>query len=169
MILKEKKPEGTGVIAVCLLPDGGTPYVEVVAVRRMTGGTTWFVDFLMDVWNSVDAIVIDGKGYAQTVNDKLIDAGVDEELIERPTVNDVIADYSGFVDAVSEHTVNHVGQEGLTESATGCVKRRIGNAGGFGFESNGNADATLVDACALALGAALRIRREPAEEMMINL
>jgi hypothetical protein len=84
-------------------------------------------------------------------------------------VNDVIADYSGFVDAVSEHAVNHIGQDGLTESALGCVKRKIGNAGGFGFESNGNADATLVDACALALGAALRIRREPAEEMMINL
>ena len=162
-------PDGTGVVAVCLLPDSGIPYVEVVAVRRMTGGTTWFVDFILDIWENVDAIVIDGKGYAQTVNDKLIDAGVDEDLIERPSVNDVIADYSGFVDAVSEHAVNHIGQDGLTESAVGCVKRKIGNAGGFGFESNGNADATLVDACALAFGAALRIRREPAEEMMINL
>lgn len=162
-------PDGIGVVAICLLPEFGTPYVEVVTARRMTGGTTWFVEFLLDIWENVDAIVIDGKGYAQTVNDKLIDAGVDEDLIERPSVNDVIADYSGFVDAVSEHAVNHIGQDGLTESALGCVKRRIGNAGGFGFESNGNADATLVDACALALGAALRIRREPTEEMMINL
>ena len=162
-------PEGIGVIAVCLCPSDEVPYVEVVAVRKAQVGTTWFCDFLADVWESADAIVIDGKGYAQTVNDKLIDAGVDEDVIVRPTVNEVIADYSGFVDAVSEHAVHHAGQDGLTESAMGCVKRRIGNAGGFGFESNGNADATLVDACALALGAALRIRREPTEEMMINL
>jgi hypothetical protein len=162
-------PEGTGVVAICLLPDSGRPYVEVVAVRRAAKGTTWYVDFLMDVCNSVDAIVIDGKGYAQTVNDKLIDAGVDEDVIQRPNVNEVIADYSGFVDAVSEHAVSHIGQAGLTESAVGCVRRKIGNAGGFGFDSNGNADATLVDACALALGAAMRIHREPTEEMMINL
>jgi hypothetical protein len=153
-------------VAVCLLPESGTPYVEVVAVRRVTGGTTWFCDFLMDVWESADAIVIDGKGYAQTVNDKLIDAGVDEDVVQRPSVNDVIADYSGFADAVSEHAVHHAGQAGLTEAAVGCVKRRIGTAGGFGFDSSGNADATLVDACALALGAALRIRRDSDDEPM---
>lgn len=159
-------PDGTGVIAACVKPFDGAAYVEVVAVRKMTGGTSWFADFLVDVWENADAIVIDGKGFAQTLNDRVIDAGVDEDVIVRPNVNDVTSWYSGFVDAVSEHDVCHVGKSGLTESVTGCVKRKIGNAGGFGYQSNGNADATLAEACALAHGMALQIAREPEEEEM---
>lgn len=163
-------PDGTlGVIAVCMVDDDGMPYVEVVAARGISGGTRWFCEFLMDVSDVAECVVIDGKGLAQTLNDRLIEDGMDEDMIVRPNANEAIAAYSGFADMVSSRSVTHVGQEGLCDAVTGCVKRRIGNAGGFGFESHGNADATLVDACAFALKWAIDVSRRPTEEIRINL
>ena len=160
-------PDGIGVIAVCQIPDEGLPYVEVIARWSVSVGTSRFCDQLMKLYGYAEMIVVDGKGIAQTLNDKLVDAGVDEDDIVRPSVNDAIAAYAGFADAVKEHSLLQSGQEGLRDAAVGCVKRRIGNAGGFGFESSGNCDATLVDACALAYHYALQLRREPAEELEV--
>ena len=40
--------------------------------------------------------------------------------------------------------------------------------GGFGFDSDGSADATMVEACALAYWCAMSIRRNPHQELRIG-
>ena len=59
-------------------------------------------------------------------------------------------------------------------SQTGDEKRpeisvKIGNAGGYGFDSDEPVDTTIAESMALAHWLAVRAMREQAEEMMINL
>lgn len=163
-------PDGmSGVIAVCVMDGDSKPHVEIAESWPMTHGTDAFAEYVADVADFADAIVIDGKSNAQTLIDKALDRGVDEDLIARPSTNDAIDAYTGFVDATRTRSFTHVGQDVLDEAAKGCGRRRIGTSGGYGFQSNGAADATVLEAAALAHWKALQIRREPAEEMMINL
>lgn len=155
-----------GSVAVCV--DSDVPFVEVVANRSMRRGVTWFADWLSQRADRVEVIVIDGKSNAQTLNDKLLEEGVDDDLILRPTAADVVAANTAFVDATKERAVRHAGQPALADSATLSDYRRIGNDGGFGFQSNDKADATLVEACALAYWCAMSIRRDPRQELRIG-
>ena len=160
-------PDGSvGSIALCI--DASAPFVEVAANRSMRHGVAWFARWLAERADRAEAIVIDGKSNAQTLVDKLLEEGVDEGLIVRPSTADVIAANAAFVDATREHAVSHAGQPALAESATLSGYRRIGRDGGFGFESNENADATLVEACAQAYWCAMSIRRNPHQELRIG-
>lgn len=160
-------PDGAvGSIAVCL--DSEPPFVEVVANRSMRRGVGWFARWLAEREDRVEAMVIDGKSNAQTLNDKLVEMGVDEDMIVRPSTADVIAANTAFVDATREHAVGHAGQPALADSATLSGLRKIGKDGGFGFLSNEKADATLVEACALAYWCAMSIRRDQRQELRIG-
>ena len=160
-------PDGTvGSVAVCV--DSEPLFVEVIANRSMRRGVGWFADWLASRSDRVEAIVIDGKSNAQTLNDRLIDADVDEDMIKRPSTVDAVAAYTAFVDATREHSVSHAGQPALVDSATLSDMRKIGTDGGFGFQSNDKADATLVEACALAYWCAISIRRNPRQELRIG-
>ncbi len=160
-------PDGAvGSIALCI--DADTPFVEVAANRSMRHGVTWFARWLSERADRVEAIVVDGKSNAQTLVDKMLEMGVDDELVVRPSTADVISANTAFVDATREHAVSHAGQPALVDSATLSGMRKIGRDGGFGFESNENADATLVEACALAYWCAMSIRRNPRQELRIG-
>ena len=155
-----------GTVAVCT--DSEPMLVEVVANRSMRRGVGWFAQWLSDRAARVEAIAIDGKSNAQTLTDRLVEMGVDEDLIVRPSTADVIAANAAFVDATRERSLCHAGQPALEDSATLSDYRKIGNDGGFGFQSNDKADATLAEACALAYWCALSIRRDPRQELRIG-
>lgn len=160
-------PDGmVGSIAVCV--DSEPLFVEVAANRSMRRGVLWFARWLADRAELTEAIVIDGKSNAQTLCDRLVELGVDEDAIVRPSTADVIAANTSFVDATREHSICHAGQPALADSATKSDFRKIGNDGGFGFQSNDKADATLAEACALAYWCALSIRRDPRQELRIG-
>lgn len=160
-------PDGSvGSIAVCT--DDEPPFVEVAANRSMRRGVAWFARWLAEREGRADAVVIDGKGNAQALVEKLLELDVDESWIVTPSASDVVAANAMFVDATREHALSHAGQPELADSATLSGYRKIGQGGGFGFESNDNADATLVEACALAYWCAMSIRRNPRQELRIG-
>ena len=161
-------PDGAvGTLAACHRPDDGVPFVYVVDSRSMSGGLSWFVDNLVQRKGKCAQIVIDGQSNAQALNDALLDGGVSKAVIRRPSTGDVIAANSAFVNAVKERKVTHYGQPALDVSATKSQKRRIGNHGGFGFESNEEADATLIEACALAYREAMITKRKPGRKAVV--
>lgn len=177
---KIANPDNSGTVsyAVKFSPDGaiGTiaachkneiPFVYVVDSISTAKGIEWFVNELAKRHEKAAQIVIDGQSNAQDLNDRLLAAGVPHKVIIRPRTGDVIAACSSFANAVKEKSVNHYGQEALDISATRCGKRRIGNNGGWGFLSNEEADATLVEACALAYWAAINTKRQPGRKVTI--
>ena len=160
-------PDGAvGTLAACHKGDG-IPFVYVVESRSMAGGISWFVDNLAARKDKAAQIVIDGQSNAQSLTDLLLDKGVSHRAIRRPSTGDVIAANSAFVNAVREGQVTHYGQPALDDSATKSTKRRIGNHGGFGFQSTDEADATLVEACALAYREAMTTKRDPGRKAVV--
>ena len=162
-------PDGsTGSLAACYRPKDGKPFVYVIKTFSLASGIGWLVDSLTEKHSKAAQIVIDGQSNAQTLNDRLIDNRVPTKEIIRPRTGDVIAACSGFVNAIKERELTHYGQPGLDDSATKTRKRRIGTGGGFGFESTDEADATLIEACALAWWGAMTTRRNPERKAVVR-
>ena len=161
-------PDGsTGTLAACYKPSDGLPFVYVVSSRSMSGGLGWFEETLNKVRNDAAQIVIDGQSNAQALTERLISLGVPAKMIVRPKTGDVIAACSWLANAVKERQITHYGQEALDASATRSRKRRIGNNGGWGFQSTDEADATLVESCALAYWGAMTTKRKPGRKAVV--
>lgn len=161
-------PDGlVGTMAACHKPDEGNPFVYVVESRSMSSGLAWFVDTLSKNHGKAAQIVIDGASNAQALTDRLIDAGVPYKVIIRPRTNDVVAACASLSNAVKEHAIEHYGQPALDASATETKKRKIGQNGGWGFASTDEADATLIEACALAYWGAMTTKRKPGRKAVV--
>lgn len=161
-------PDGlVGTMAACHKPDEGNPFVYVVESRSMSSGLAWFVDILSKNHGKAAQIVIDGASNAQALTDRLIDAGVPYKVIIRPRTNDVVAACASLSNAVKEHAIAHYGQPALDASATETKKRKIGQNGGWGFASTDEADATLIEACALAYWGAMTTKRKPGRKAVV--
>lgn len=157
----------TGSMAACHKPEDGKPFVYVVDSRSMSGGLSWFVDTLAQHHQKAAQIVIDGQSNAQALTERLLEARVPSKTIIRPKTADVIAANAMLLAAVNEKTITHYGQPALDASATETERRRIGNYGGWGFASTDTADATLIEACALAHWGANTTKRKPGRKAVV--
>lgn len=158
-------PDGsTGALAACVNPDEGMPYVQLVALRSMGGGVGWFTEWLVPREDNAAVIVVDGSSYSAALVAELGNAGFAPDQIITPTSGDVAKACSMFVNAVESREMRHGGQEVLDESATKCRRRKIGSGGGYGFEATESAEATPVEACALAFWQALTTNRDQRRE-----
>lgn len=161
-------PDGsTGSLAACYKPSDSVPFVYVVDNRSMSGGLQWFADTLYRVHSDAAQIVVDGQSNAQALVDKLLAMGVPSRTIIRPRTPDVIAAHAWLLNAVKEKQITHYGQEGLNLSATRSRKRRIGQNGGWGFQSTDEADATLIESVALAYWGAMTTKRKPGRKAVV--
>lgn len=156
-----------GTMAACHRPDDGAPFVYVVESRSMGSGLGWFVDTLSANHGKAAQIVIDGQSNAQALTERLLEAHVPSKAIIRPRTADVIAASSMLANAVKERKVTHYGQPALDASATDTLRRRIGSNGGWGFQSTDTADATLIEACALAYWSAQKTKRKPGRKAVV--
>lgn len=162
-------PDGkTAAMASCHYKQGGVPFVYVVETRSMAHGLGWFVDTLASNWEKAKLIVIDGQANAQTLYNRLVEAGVKKKALRLAKSTDATSAYSGFLNAVREGHVTHFGQPTLDRSATGSEKRLIGKSGGWGFESTETADATLVEACCWAHWGATTSKRKPGRKVTVR-
>jgi hypothetical protein len=162
-------PDGkTAAMASCHYRQGGVPFVYVVDSRSMDHGLEWFVATLSQNWEKAKLIVIDGQANAQTLYNRLVEAGVKRKALRLAKSTDATSAYSGFLNAVREGHVTHFGQPALDRSATGSEKRLIGKSGGWGFESTETADATLVEACCWAHWGATTSKRKPGRRVQVR-
>lgn len=151
-------------LAVCLRPrDGRLPHVELVDYRPTDEGLGDLARWLDARADRAAQIVVDGLGNAQALIDRLRELGVPKRVIQRPTAMEAAGAYAALLDAVNDGVVTHLreGQRPLDIAATTCTKRRIGNRGGWGFESTEEADACIIEAAALAYRSAMTTKRDP--------
>ena len=154
-------------LSVCRKPAEGIPHVEVIKVATLEHGMGWIVDWLVERASRAAQIVIDGQSHAQALADMLLDAGVPHQAIVRPSSRDMSAACAWLTNAVRERQVTHFNQPALDASATRTTKRRIGTAGGWGFETTDEADATLIESVALAYWSAMTTKRRPGRKAVI--
>lgn len=162
----------TVALAGAVQPADGPVLVEVIEHRSMAHGTGWLVEWLAARVRDSVGVAIDGKAHAGALIDDLIAAGVPRPrraadrhgLIVAPTVAEVVAANSGFLEAVIAGDMVHSGQPGLDRAVDCAERRKIGNAGGWGFAPTGNGDVTPLEAGALAMWLTRTSRRVPGKK-----
>ena len=155
-------PDGSEVaLSVALKPRDGIPHVELVRVETLGGGMQWLVDWLAQRADRAAQIVIDGQSNAQELDERLRNARVPKTTIVRPSANEVGGACASFVSAINESKVTHFGQQPLTNAVTKSAKRRIGNRGGYGFETTKDGDATIAESAAMAYWQSTITKRDP--------
>lgn len=154
-------PDGSrGTLAVACKLEGGKSYVEVMESRSLSGGTSWFSDWIAARSGRLAGAVIDGRVGAPSVVQRLSESRFPKRALKVPTSSVVAASVSMLVDAVKSKTVLHYPQPALDAAMTKCSRRSIGSDG-FGFADTDEGDSTMAEACALALYEVMTTKRRP--------
>ena len=152
-------------LAYCLRPAEGASYVEWVDTRPLSEGVGWVAAWLDARRDKVAIVAIDG-GSTAALTTKLADIGFPRRAVVTAGPSDMAKAVSMLTNAVAERDLSHYGQDELTASATLTARRRIGGDG-VGFEDAGGADATLIEACALALWQTKTTKRRPGRKAVV--
>lgn len=178
----ELSSEGRRVIGVRFTPDGSTvavagavkpddesaPFVvEAIDQRSTSGGTQWLVDFLVERHKDLAQIVIDGKSGVGYLVNALRAEGVSAKTILTPTTDDVTAAHSMMEAAIRDGGLIHTGQEELGDQVITALKRKIGTAGGFGWEAPDGGSVASFEAVTLAHWGARVTKRRPGRKAVL--
>ena len=173
----EQKPDGKtayGVTfaadgsAVCLcgavLPKDGPARISLIELQPGGRGIAWLADWLNARYGKASCVVIDGRGGADVLVDRIRDVWRVKTAVVRPSARDVVAAAGLLINTINEGGLTwYRQQQALRESAVTATKRPIG--GGFGF---GGDNSLPIEACALALWGAKTSRRDPTRKMRIG-
>lgn len=173
----ETRPEGKAAYgvkfaadgsAVCLcgavLPKDGPARISIIEMQPGGRGLAWLADWLNERYGKASCVVIDGRGNADVLVDRIRDVWRAKNAVIRPSARDVVAAAGLLVNCVNEGSLTwYRPQQALRESAVTATKRSI--SGGYGF---GGDNSLPVEACALALWGAKTSRRDPTRKMRIG-
>lgn len=173
----ETKPEGKTAYgvkfaadgsAVCLcgavIPKGAPARVSLIELQPGGRGIAWLADWLNVRYGKASCVVIDGRGGADVLVDRIQDTWKAKNSVVRASAGNVVAAAAMLTTCVDEGSLTwYRPQLALRESAVNATKRPIG--GGFGF---GGDNSLPIEACALALWGAKTSRRDPTRRMRIG-
>ena len=154
--------------AVCLcgavLPKDGPARISLIELQPGGRGIAWLADWLNARYGKASCVVIDGRGGADVLVDRIRDVWRVKTAVVRPAARDVVAAAGLLINTITEGGLTwYRQQQALRESAVTATKRPIG--GGFGF---GGDNSLPIEACALALWGAKTSRRDPTRKMRIG-
>lgn len=148
-------------LAAAIRPDEGPIHVEGIKVAPMGDGTLWLVEWLLERHERAAQIVIDGKSGVGYLVNALRTGGVPKSVILTPTTDEVVAAHSMLEAAINQGELSHRGQEELDAQVKVAEKRKIGAAGGFGWQAPEGSSVVLLDAMTLAHWGAKTTKRRP--------
>ena len=146
------------------LPGSPLTHVELCTsqgVRRMNEGVGWIVDYIVRNRDRWAQVVVDGKSGAGDLVDRLRRAKIPARVIWTPNVGEVITAHAMLDAAVRDHTLTHLDDAELEREADVVSRRRIGIAGGFGWQAPEGMTCAGLDAVTLAHWAVRTTRRRP--------
>lgn len=139
---------------VALRPEDGPAHLESFGVSLLAdGGTSALVAWLSvpERWRKASKIVVDGRAGSGDLKAQLVAAGVPARRIHVVTTDEAITAHAGMLRAIREGEVTHLAQPGLDAQVRVAGKRKIGNAGGWGWQAvTPDGDVTALDAVTLA-------------------
>ena len=174
--------EGRRVIGVRFTPDGSTVavagavrpddevlpfFVEAIDQRSAGEGTQWLVDFLVERHEQLAQIVIDGKSGVGYLVNALRAEKVSAKTILTPSTDDVTAAHSMMEAAIRDGGLIHSGQEDLDGQVKAAMKRKIGTAGGFGWDAPEGGSVASFEAVTLAHWGARVTKRRPGRKAVM--
>ena len=146
------------------IPNSGPARISVIEMQPGGRGLAWLANWLNERYNKASCVVIDGRGGADVLVDRISDTWKVKNSVVRASAKDVVAAAGLLINAVNEGGITwYRPQEALRESAVSATKRPI--SGGIGL---GGENSLPIEACALALWGAKTSRRDPTRKMRIG-
>lgn len=134
-------------LAIAVRTEEGKIFTEVINCKPIRDGVTWIVRFLGEA--GITHVALDGKNGSDVLIDAMKDAKLKKPI--QMTVQQFIKANSVFDMAMEKGTVQHMMQSAVTQVVTNCDRRKIGSAGGLGYQSLlDGADIVLLDSMILA-------------------
>lgn len=155
-------------LAACIVPEEGSPHIELVFLRDVKRGTGFIASWLSRRLDVACFAAIDGKSRAAALAKRLAKKEVDDDAYGICGSTEVAEACSMLDDAILARMITHYDQEQLNDSATKCPKRDIGKTGGWGFDETDEGDPLPIEAAAIAYRAAMTTERDPRREMRIG-
>lgn len=122
--------ENTCLSVACKTSDGKI-FVQALACKPTIYGVSWIIELLKRL--DYSEIVSDGANGQEMLENALKEAKL--RRYKKCTLKDVIAAHADFETAINSGKILHSKQVALDRVVTNTKKRKIGNAGGFGYES----------------------------------
>lgn len=178
----ELKPEGKTAYgikfsadgaAVCLcgavIPPDGPARISLIRQELTGAGLAWLSSWLNERYKIASCVVIDGRGNADVLIDRLRPSGggswVLKDSVIKPSAQNVAAAAEGLLNDLREERVTWYRPQGeLRESALSATKRPM-RSGGWAF---GGDYSTPIEAAALALWGCRNTRRNPQRKMRLG-
>lgn len=146
-------------VAVALATEHGV-HVEALPPVPMAQGLSPLADWLAERWRDASAIVLDGKAGTGDLHALLRARKVSPRRVQVLNTPDAITAHSSLLRMINEGTLTHLDQPGLTKATSVAGKRKIGTAGGWGWEpTTPDGDVTPLDAVTLAAHGAVTTRQ----------
>lgn len=145
---------------VALRPADGPVHVEALGVAPLAEGVASLVDWLTDRWRKATTVWIDGRAGSGDLFNALVAAGVPRRRLHIVKVDEAITAHSSMLRAITEGELTHLAQPGLDAQVRVAGKRKIGTAGGWGWQAvTPDGDVTALDAVTLARQAVATTKR----------
>lgn len=158
-------PDGTEfILAGAVLPAEGKGRISIIDRQPTAYGLSRLASWLNERNKVGSVIVIDGKGGADVLIDKINTVWTAKNSIIKANANVITAAASMLINELSEETITwYSGQLDLNDSAITSLKRKIGT--GFGF---GGDNSLPIEAVSLALWGCKTSKRQPQKRMRIG-
>jgi len=142
-----------------------TTHVESLGVAAMADGTASLVAWLAGRWRKASVILIDGKAGSGDLRTSLISAGISSRRVRVVAPDEAITAHAGMLRAINEAELTHAAQPGLDAQVRVAGQRKIGMAGGWGWQPvTPDGDVTALDAVTLARFGAVTSKRNGSGE-----
>lgn len=139
----------------------GEAAFELASAGTTERGVAGLAQALHERRRKVACVVVDGRGGADALCERLSQLGCPRGYVVRPRLADVVAASQGLLDALRQGDVRHTsggGQAALDRAAATATARMVGRDGGWAFDGEG---AEAMQACALALWGLRTTKRDP--------
>jgi hypothetical protein len=157
-------PDGSEVSLCAARLHDDNVYIEQIRRESMALGLGWLAKWITERKGVGCCCVIDGKSGTQALVDKLGNMPIG--YLITPTMAQVISACTTLVDHVNDGTLEWFRpQNDLRDSAVTSTRRKIGSAGGWGFDGE---NPIPIEAASLAVWGVLNSKRNPERKQRIG-
>lgn len=147
-------------LSVGVRPTVGPVHVSGIRLASTAEGLGWLVAWLVERKGVLAQVVVDGKGSDAVLSDALVEAGfssrrnvkrASSRVVRVPTLAEYVEAHETFLQAVRAEDLTYGESPLLDAQVLGSMRRKIGNAGGWGWQPIRDTDnSTLLDSATLA-------------------
>ena len=144
--------------SVCVAPDSGAPFVELVGLDDVAAGVDEAFAYAIEHRRDLARVVIDGQTGTADFAERLVKAGMHKRRVCEAGTGGYIDACSMLTTAVKKHELAHIASPALDEPARTARRRKVGRSG-IGADDGPDVPCAPIESAALALWGARTARK----------